>query len=253
MSGPATTDRPVRRPLIAMTCHFNEASWGGWTAEAVITHAWYAHAVRRAGGRVVFVPPDPDGDDIVDRVDAVVITGGADLDPAHYGQDPHPTVSTPDPERDLAEFRLLRHARELDMPVLGVCRGLQVMAVGLGGSLVQHLPEATELVHVERDGYFVYHLATIQEESLAARILGGGTIMVNSSHHQAVADPGPLVVTGRAEDGTIEVCEDPARTFCLGVQWHPEHPDQASGPLLFAALVDAASAYRRRRGGSGRD
>ncbi len=126
--------RPTRRPLVAMTCHFDEASWGGWTAEAVITHAWYAHAVQRAGGRVVFVPPDPDGDDIVDRVDAVVITGGADLDPAHYGQDPLPTVSVPDPERDASEFALLRRAWELDGPVLGVCRGLQVMAVGLGGS-----------------------------------------------------------------------------------------------------------------------
>ncbi len=218
-----------------------------WTAEAVITHAWYAHAVRRAGGRVVFVPPDPDGDDIADRVDAVVITGGADLDPVHYGQDPHPSVSVPDPERDASEFALLRRAWELNLPVLGVCRGLQVMAVGLGGSLVQHLPEATQLVHVERNGYFVRHRATILEGSLAARILGGGTIEVNSSHHQAVADPGPLVVTGHAEDGTIEVCEDPTRTFWLGVQWHPEQPEQPSGPLLFGALVAAAAAYRSGR------
>lgn len=248
MSESGVTGRPVRRPLIAMTCHFNEASWGGWTAEAVITHAWYAHVVRQAGGRVVFVPPDPDGDDIADRVDAVVITGGADLDPAHYGQDPHPTVSAQDPERDVAEFALLRHARELNMPVLGVCRGLQVMAVGLGGSLVQHLPEATDLVHVERNGYFVQHRATIHSGSLAARILGSGTLVVNSSHHQAIADPGPLVVSGHAEDGTIEVCEDPTRAFCLGVQWHPEHPEQATGPLLFGALVDAAAAYRRGRG-----
>ncbi|MDO8306749.1 MAG: gamma-glutamyl-gamma-aminobutyrate hydrolase family protein [Actinomycetota bacterium] len=248
MSTPQPTGGPDRRPLIAMTCHFAEASWGGWTADAVITHAWYAHAVRQAGGRVVFVPPDPDGDDIADRVDAVVITGGADLDPAHYGEDPHPAVSTPDPERDVAEFALLRHAWGLDMPVLGVCRGLQVMAVGLGGSLVQHLPEATELVHVERVGYFVHHRATIHGESLAARVLGSGTITVNSSHHQAIADPGPLVVTGYAEDGTIEVCEDPTRTFCLGVQWHPEQPEQASGPLLFGALVEAAAAYRRSRG-----
>ena len=110
MSTNPTSERLIRRPLVAMTCYFDEVSWGGWTAEAVITHARYAHAVRQAGGRVVFVPPDTDGDDIADRVDAVVITGGADLDPAHYGQVPHPTVFVPDPERDVAEFALLRHA-----------------------------------------------------------------------------------------------------------------------------------------------
>ncbi len=100
---------------------------------------------------------------------------------------------------------------------------------------------------MERSGYFVRHRATILEGSLAGRILGGGTIEVNSSHHQAVADPGPLVVTGHAEDGTIEVCEDPTRTFWLGVQWHPEQPEQPSGPLLFGALVQAAAAYRSGR------
>lgn len=241
-------DRQLTRPIIAMTCHFDEASWGGWTAEAVITHSWYSHAVRRAGGRVVLVPPDPDADDLANRVDAVVITGGSDLDPARYGQDAHPLTSVPNEERDAAELALVRHAWELDMPILGVCRGLQVMTVALGGSLVQHLPEVTDLVHVERVGFYVRHHATIVDGSLAAEVLGGGTLEVNSSHHQAVCDPGRLTVTGYAEDGTIEICEDPTRLFCIGVQWHPEHVDQLSGPPLFGALVRAATDYRQRRG-----
>ncbi len=238
----------MSRPLIAMTCHYDTASWGlPWTAEAVITHAAYPQSVRRAGGRVVLVPPDPDADDIVERVDAIVITGGQDLEPAHYGQDAHPTVDVPDPERDQAEFAMLRRAWELDMPILGVCRGLQVMAVGMGGALVQHLPEATELVHQEKPGYFVHHRATILPGTQIAGIVGAGEHIVNSSHHQAIADPGSLVVTGHAEDGIIEACEDPSRTFCLGVQWHPESADQATGPLLFGALVRAAAAYRASR------
>ena len=92
------------RPVVAMTCHYAEASWGGWTAEAVITHAWYAQAVRRAGGRVVLVPPDPDVDDLIDRVDAIVITGGADVHPTHYGQGSHGSVEAAHDERDLADW-----------------------------------------------------------------------------------------------------------------------------------------------------
>ena len=238
----------MSRPLIAMTCHYDMASWGlPWTAEAVITHAAYPKSVRLAGGRVVLVPPDPDGDDLLDRVDAIVITGGQDLDPAHYGQDAHPTVDPPDAERDAAEIAMRRGAWERDMPILGVCRGLQVMAVGMGGALVQHLPERTELVHMEKPGYFVHHRARILGGTQIAGIIGEGELEVNSSHHQAIADPGSLVVTGYAEDGVIEACEDPTRTFCLGVQWHPESPDQETGPKLFGALVRAAAAYRERR------
>lgn len=237
----------MKRPLIAVTCHYDMASWGlPWTAEAVITHADYPRALRRAGGRVVLVPPDPDADDIIDRVDAIVISGGQDLDPGHYGQEAHPTVDLPDPERDSAELALLREAWERDMPILGVCRGLQVMAVAMGGSLVQHLPVATELVHQERPGHYVHHRARMLAGSQVARIVGDEEFIVNSSHHQAVHDPGRLVVAGYAEDGIIEACEDPTRSFCLGVQWHPESPEQSTGPLLFGALVRAAAEYRAR-------
>jgi putative glutamine amidotransferase len=235
------------RPLIGITCHFNEASWGGWTAEAVITHAQYAHVVRRAGGRVVFIPPDVDANDIADRLDALIISGGLDVGPKNYGQEAHAKVSTPDIERDESELSLIRHAWELDLPVLGICRGLQVMAVGSGGTLVQHLPDITDLTHMKKEGYFVRHQAAITGDSLAGQILGVGEIEVNSSHHQAVLDPGSLVITGHAEDGTIEVCEDPSRTFWIGVQWHPEFEDSTTGAPLFSALINAASVYADKR------
>ena len=121
------------------------------------------------------------------------------------------------------------------------------MAVGKGGTLVQHLPDITDLIHVKNEGYLVRHQATITDNSLAGRIFGVGKIDVNSSHHQAVLDPGSLVITGHAEDGTIEVCEDPTRTFWIGVQWHPEREDQSSSDPLFNALVNAANLYSHKR------
>jgi putative glutamine amidotransferase len=121
------------------------------------------------------------------------------------------------------------------------------MAVGSGGTLVQHLPDITDLTHMKKEGYFVRHQAAITGDSLAGQILGVGEIEVNSSHHQAVLDPGSLVITGHAEDGTIEVCEDPSRTFWIGVQWHPEFEDSTTGAPLFSALINAASVYADKR------
>jgi putative glutamine amidotransferase len=132
------------------------------------------------------------------------------------------------------------------MPVLGICRGLQVMAVAHGGTLVQNLPDdPTTLVHRERPGAFVDHGARFVAGSLAAAILGSGQFTVNSSHHQSVESAGTLTVTGWADDGTIEVCEDPSADFCLGLQWHPEHPDRRAADLpLVRAFVDAAARFR---------
>ncbi len=236
------------RAVVGVTCHYDVASWGGWTADAIITHAWYPQRFAEAGFSVLMIPPNPNAMSVIDRLDALVITGGSDVDPRCYGATRNAAVDPPDPERDEAEISLAQLAWERAMPTLGVCRGNQVLAVAMGGTLVQHLPEATSLAHDDQDpGAFVDHEVTLQEGTLIANILGSGPQTVNSAHHQAVADPGRLTATGWASDGMIEVVEDPGREFFLGVQWHPEVPGQWTGPLLFGALEQAATRFRQHR------
>jgi putative glutamine amidotransferase len=177
-------------------------------------------------------------DAVVARLDGVVIAGGADVNPADYGDPPHETTDRPRLDRDRTERALYRVARDVGLPVLGICRGMQVMAVESGGRLVQDLPTAGYgTLHRRELGHFTSHGATFAPDSLVSRILTTTSSVVNSSHHQAVADPGSLRVTGHAEDGTVEVLEDPDAAFVLGVQWHPEMTDDHR---LFAALVAAA-------------
>ena len=163
---------------------------------------------------------------------------------AHYGVEPHPTADAPRIERDAAELLLCRGARARNLPLLGICRGMQVMAVAYGGALIQDLPDAGfGLVHRERPGTFTEHPVTLAEGSLIAAIYGATRIDTNSSHHQGIADPGTLTPTGWTDDGLIEVLEAPEARFAIGVQWHPEHPGRrtAESPL-FRALIAAASA-----------
>jgi putative glutamine amidotransferase len=229
------------RPLIGVTCYGERARWGAWDIDAVVLHQAYVEALEDSGAAVVVVPPvtdEPSLDAVVARLDGLVLAGGADVDPAAYGHDAHETTDRPRLDRDRTERRLYRVARDNGLPVLGICRGMQVMAVERGGTLIQDLPSAGYgLAHREAPGTFTEHGATFLADSLVSRILGTTTATVNSSHHQAVADPGSLRVTGHAADGTIEVLEDPDAAFVLGVQWHPEMTDDRR---LFAALVAAA-------------
>lgn len=227
-----------RRPVIGISAYADQAQWGVWDMRAVLVPERYATQVEAAGGLAVVVPHasalDPA---LMDVLDGLLLTGGPDVDPARFGAEAHPEVLVR-PERDAAEFALLDEALRRDVPVLGICRGMQVMAVHLGGSLIQHLPD----VHGEdrhRGGAGVYseHLVHLQRGSLAHAILGD-QLVVNSYHHQAVADPGPLHVTGRADDGTVEVVELPDRRFAVGVQWHPEALDDRR---LFESLVRTAA------------
>lgn len=236
----------MSRPIVAATVHYDVASWGGWIADAVITHDWYPKRLREAGFRVVLIPPDPDLDELLDRVDAVMVTGGADVNPEFYNGQAHPEVESDDRERDEAEIALVRGAWERDMPFLGVCRGLQILAVANGGALIPHLPDVTALIHQEDPGGFVEHEIEVAADTHLASIIGSGRMRVNSSHHQAVADPGSLTVSAHASDGMIEACEDPRRSFFLGVQWHPEAPNQKTGLELFGALAVAAQEYRAK-------
>ncbi|MCF8526930.1 MAG: gamma-glutamyl-gamma-aminobutyrate hydrolase family protein [Candidatus Nanopelagicales bacterium] len=233
--------------VVGVTTYQETASWGAWHIEAAVLPRWYVDLFQQAGAHVALLPPDPDPQ-VVDRLDGLVLVGGADVDARLYGDAPHATADVPRETRDASELALYSRARERDMPVLGICRGLQIMAVAHGGRLIQNLPDVDgTLVHRERPGEFVDHDAVFAPGTLGGRIFGTAPLTVNSSHHQAVAEAGSLTVCGHADDGTIEACEDPAADFCLGVQWHPEHPDRRSvdRPLI-AAFVDAAERFAAR-------
>lgn len=225
------------RAVIGLSAYEEPARWSSWDTEAVLLHSWYSDAVRDAGAVPLLVPPQPPeaAAVVVDRLDALVLTGGPDVDATLYNAAPHPANDAPRPTRDAFEVALYLAARDAGLPVLGICRGLQIMAVAEGGSLVQHLPDVSEVTHRFERGTFVDHEATFAPGSLAYELFGP-TEIVNSSHHQAVADPGRLSITGWAPDDTIEVCEDPQARFLLGVQWHPEH---MADTRLLEALVGA--------------
>ena len=236
------------RPVIGVSCYGERAAWGAWDVEAVVLHRAYITSIESSGGAAVVIPPtwDTDSvDSVLDRLDGVVIAGGADVNPADYGADAHETSDRPRLDRDATERRLYRGSRDRGLPVLGICRGMQVMAVDAGGSLIQDLPSAGYgLVHRERPGAFTDHGATFTPGSLVARILDTESTTVNSSHHQAVADPGSLTVTGRAADGTIETLEDPDSAFVLGVQWHPEMTTTVASSRLSSPRA-ATTAHAR--------
>lgn len=228
----------MNRPLIGITAYVEQARWGVWDMRAVLVPESYVLMVNAAGGRAVVLPPDGAGAaDLVSRLDGLVLAGGADIEPARYGAEPHElTVTRPD--RDAGELPVLDAALAADLPVLGVCRGMELMAVAYGGQLHQHLPDVLggASKHAPAPGVYGSHRATFAPGSIAARLFGE-ECEVNSYHHQAVSDPGELTVTGRADDGVIEAVEDQGRRFVLGVQWHPE---TAGDPRPFRALVEAA-------------
>jgi putative glutamine amidotransferase len=228
----------VARPIVGVTAYVEPARWGVWDTRAVLVPEAYVRMVRAAGARAVVLPPD-DLDDaaaLIGRLDGLVLAGGADIDPGRYGAAAHPTTKVR-PDRDSGELALLDAALEADLPVLGVCRGMELLAVAYGGSLIQHLPDVLgNGRHQPAPGVYGAHPARFAAGSCAERVFGAAG-EVNSYHHQAVDSPGKLTVTGWADDEVIEAVEDPARRFVLGVQWHPE---EAGDVRPFAALVAAA-------------
>jgi putative glutamine amidotransferase len=241
------------RPAIAISTPFTHASYGVWHQHSAVLPAGYVDAVRRAGGLALMVAPEPelaaDPDDLLDRIDGLIISGGVDVDPSTYGADPHPETKGCTPERDLFELALIRRAVELDMPVLGVCRGMQVLNVAYGGTLHQHLPETFgHHEHRRVAGSFdeADHVVRLVPDSLAATAAGELLHTTKSHHHQGVDVIGEgLLVTGRsAIDELSEAIELPDRRFVLGVQWHPE-ADESS--RVIGALVQAAAEYHETR------
>lgn len=226
------------RPLVGITCYVEQARWGVWDAPAAVLPFRYVERVEAAGARPVLVPPSPaEPDSLLDRLDAVVFAGGADLDPGLYGEEPHSETTGVRPERDAGEMPLMRAALDRDLPVLGICRGMQVMTVVRGGSLVQHLPEVVgHDRHRPAPGVYGLHDVRLAPGSRMHAILGD-SVTVPSYHHQGLAKPGALEVTGWADDESPEAVEDPSRRFAIGVLWHPEAGED---PRLFEALVAAA-------------
>jgi gamma-glutamyl-gamma-aminobutyrate hydrolase PuuD len=234
------------RPLIGITAYAEQARWGVWDAPAALIPLAYVHAIETAGGRPLLVPPSEEGtEETLDALDGLLLSGGADIDPAEYGAEPHPETDGVRPQRDRAEIALLRAALERDMPVLAVCRGSQVFNIARGGDLVQHLPEVVgDETHKHTPGVFADHDVDLKPGTKLQRLLGDRA-PVKSHHHQGYGRLGEgLAESARADDGTIEAIEDPSRRFALGVLWHPEEGEDFA---LFEALVEEAQAYRAKR------
>ncbi|WP_027927920.1 gamma-glutamyl-gamma-aminobutyrate hydrolase family protein [Amycolatopsis benzoatilytica] len=225
-------------PVIGLSMYSEQAKFLAWDTEATLLHRAYADSVVAAGGIPVLLPPVSTAyDKLVERIDGLVLTGGADVQPSRYGQQAHPKTYTRE-ARDAFEFGLFEAARAAGKPVLGVCRGLQVISVALGGTLTQHLPETLGgTAHQPAPATFGASTVRLVDGTRAAAILGSET-KVQCYHHQAIDRLGAgLVASGHAADGTVEAAELPGE-FVLGVQWHPEQ--DISDVRLFAALADAA-------------
>jgi putative glutamine amidotransferase len=230
------------RPVIGLTTYAEEARFGTQDTFAAVLPLAYVHAVHVSGGRAVLITPDDPDTDILDRVDAMIFTGGSDVDPANYGEAAHPTTFVR-PVRDKAELMLLRAALDRDLPTLGICRGFQLMAVASGGRLHQHLPDLLgHTGHRPTSGpKFGEHPVQLVAGTLCHKILGD-EVTVNSFHHQGVADPGSLTPAGWCPgDDLLEAAEDATRAFAIGVQWHPE---DTADFRVFEALVQAATNRR---------
>ncbi len=228
------------RPLIGLSTYREPARWGVWDTSADLLPTSYAVAIERVGGVPVLLPPQDSAaaTEVVARIDGLVICGGADVSPARYGQAPHPRTTTWREDRDAWEVALLEAAEQADLPTLGVCRGMQLMAVQAGGELDQHTPD---LVGHDRhnpggDAYGSTAVRLRQDSLLGSLV--GERLTVHCHHHQSVRSHPGFAAGGHAEDGVLEAMELPGERFCVGVQWHPEMTRDAG---LFHGLVAAAA------------
>jgi putative glutamine amidotransferase len=226
------------RPLIGISTYREQARWGAWDLPAVLLPASYADAVAEAGGEPVLLPTGAVSAEAVRRLDGLVLAGGADVDPARYGHQAGPHTTVLRPERDAAELAVLQAALSRDLPLLAICRGMQLLNVELGGDLLQHLPDIPGAgIHNPGAGLFAGRQVRTAPGTELDRLLGP-TAAVDCHHHQALARIAPgLTPSAWAEDGLVEAVEAAGRRFCLGGQWHPE---AGADRRLFEALVSAA-------------
>jgi putative glutamine amidotransferase len=231
-------------PTIGICAAVERARWSHWDSEAALAPLAYVDAVQLAGGLALIVPPDDEAAEhpqgLLDKLDGLVLIGGADVDPATYGAAPDPRTGATRPERDRFELALAYAAMERGLPLLGICRGGQMVNVACGGTLIQHLPDVVgDDHHLPTPGTFAEHEVALEPGSLAARAAGAERITVKSHHHQAVDQLGEgLQATGHAlPDAVVEAVEHPDHDFTLGVLWHPEADERSK---VIAALVRAA-------------
>lgn len=249
---------PAAPPVIGISCYLEPVNRGDWVAQpSAVLPATYVRQVNSAGGVAVLLPPRLDATlavahAVLARLDALIICGGADIDPARYGAQPHPSVQSGSPDRDAWELALITAAIERDLPLLGICRGMQLMAVQAGWRLEQHVPDRVgHQEHSPHLGAYGRHSVRTVPGTRIAQIIGQNAV-VPTYHHQAVV-PESLVSNRRTsdhpgeggywpaawhEDGTLEAMEAPTGCFRLGVQWHPEAGED---PAVFTALIAAAA------------
>jgi putative glutamine amidotransferase len=227
------------RPVVGITTYREQAQWGVWDELADLVHAAYARSVESAGAAVVLLPPGDPGAAaaVVARIDALVVAGGADVNPERYAEPPHPRTAGVRPDRDAWELALLDEAAARDLPTLMVCRGMQLEAARVGGVLDQHTPDVVG--HEEHspggDRYGDIAVTTVPGTTVAGLV--GAERVVRCHHHQSVRSHPGLVTAARADDGTVEAFEHPERRFWVAVQWHPETQADVG---LFRGLVAAA-------------
>ncbi|MEU8270448.1 gamma-glutamyl-gamma-aminobutyrate hydrolase family protein [Sphaerisporangium sp. NPDC049002] len=231
------------RPVIGITCYVEPAAFTVWRMPAALLPYTYVEHVVRAGGQPVILPPAGDPAPLVERLDGLIVAGGGDVDPGRYGEPPHDQTGYIRKFRDDAEFELVGAALEAELPFLGICRGLQVLNVSLGGSLHQHLPDVVgHSGHSPAPGEFGHLPVRLTPCSRVAGVLGAGEATAAHYHHQATDRLGEgLTVSATSDDGTVEAVELSEHPFALAVQWHPEAGQEGH---LFEALVAAATSGR---------
>lgn len=238
-------------PLIGLSTYRSPAQMDGYDTDFVALPAQYLEAITLAGGVGVLIPPQPlesaDATRILQGLDGVVICGGWDIEPQLYGQEPTEKMEETDSLRDKTEMTLLGAALDLDMPVLGICRGAQMLNVHLGGTLHQHVPDVTGSdIYRKPGGLFTSENMTLAEGSTLAEIFDNqDSVPGPVQHHQAIDQVAPgLIVSARGPDGIIQGVEAPERNFCVAVQWHPE--ENLSDVRIFDRLILEAARYRNR-------
>ena len=229
------------RPLIGIGANLVRAKWAVWDRPAALMAVTYLDLMTEAGCIPVMLAPQPGIEQAVARLDGLLLPGGGDLDPALYGAQAHPETRRLNPRRDTAEMALAGAALRAGVPVLGICRGMQILNVFLGGTLHQHIPDIVgDEGHEPGPGVFGALPVRMEPGSQIAKIMGSDTATVPCHHHQSIDRLGDgLTVTARSDDGVIEAVEIADHPFAVGVQWHAEEDGGMAGSL-FRALVDAA-------------